>query len=77
MSTQFEEIQKQVTSLPPNEKAALARQLIEELDETTDSDVEQLWAVEAQRRYESYLNGEIEASPGDEVMKRARARLYD
>ena len=75
MSTQFEEIQKQVTNLPPNEKAALARQLIEELDETADPDVEQLWAVEAQRRYECYLNGDIEASPGDEVMNRARARL--
>jgi putative addiction module component (TIGR02574 family) len=75
MSTQFEEIQRQVTNLPPNEKAALARQLIEELDETTDPDVEQLWVVEAQRRYESYLNGEIKASSGDEVMNRARARL--
>ena len=75
MSTQFEEIQRQVTDLPPNEKAALARQLIEELDETTDPDVEQLWMVEAQRRYESYLSGEIEASPGDGVMNRARARL--
>jgi putative addiction module component (TIGR02574 family) len=75
MSTQFEEIQRQVTNLSSNEKAVLARQLIEELDQTTDPDVEQLWVVEAQRRYESYLNGEIEASPGDEVMNRARARL--
>ena len=75
MSTQFEEIQRQVTNLSSNEKAVLARQLIEELDETTDPDVEQLWVVEAQRRYESYLNGEIEASTGDEVMNRARARL--
>ena len=75
MSTQFEEIQKQVTSLPPNEKAALARQLIEELDQTCDGDVGQLWLDEARRRFAAYLKGEIEALPGDEVMQRVRARL--
>lgn len=75
MSTQFEKIQKQATNLQPNEKAALARQLIEELDNGCEGDVEQLWLDEARRRYEAYLNGEIEAHPGDEVMSRARARL--
>ena len=75
MSTQFEEIQKQITSLHPDEKAALAHKLIEELDKESDGDVEQLWLDEAQRRYQAYLDGEIEAHPGDEVMRRARARL--
>jgi putative addiction module component (TIGR02574 family) len=75
MSTQFEEIQKQATNLPPNEKAALARQLIEELDQTFDGDVEQLWFDEARRRFEAYLKGEIDAHSGDEVMQRVRARL--
>ena len=75
MSTQFEEIQQQAIKLPPNEKAALARRLIEELDNAYEGDVEQLWLDEARRRYEAYLNGEIEAHSGDEVMSRARARL--
>jgi Putative addiction module component len=75
MSTQFEEIQRQITNLLPNEKAALARQLIEELDQIDDGDVERLWLNEARRRYEAYRNGEIEAHPGDDVMRRARARL--
>ncbi len=75
MSTQFEDIQKQVRTLPLNEKAALARLLIEELDQSVDGDVEQLWVDEAQRRYDSYLKGEMKADEGDEVMSRARARL--
>ncbi len=75
MSTQFEDIQRQVKTLPPNEKAALARLLIEELDQSVDGDVEQLWIDEAQRRYDSYLRGEIKAHEGDEVMSRARERL--
>jgi putative addiction module component (TIGR02574 family) len=73
MSTHFHEIEKQARALPPKEKAALARQLIEELDMSADA--EQLWIDEAQRRYEAYLKGELEALPGDEVMTRARNRL--
>ena len=75
MSTQFEDIQRQVRMLPPNERAALARLLIEELDQSFDGNVEQLWIEEAQRRYDAYLKGEINARQGDEVMSRARARL--
>jgi putative addiction module component (TIGR02574 family) len=75
MSTQLEELQRQVKSLAPNEKAALARLLIEDLDQTFDGDVEQLWINEAERRYQAYLKGDIKAQPGDEVMNRVRARL--
>ncbi len=75
MSTHFDEVEKQARALPPKEKAALARQLIEELDMAADADTEQLWIDEAQRRYEAYLKGELEALPGDEVMTRARNRL--
>jgi putative addiction module component (TIGR02574 family) len=75
MSTRFEAVQKEASLLAPDEKAALARLLIEELDESFDGDVEQLWLAEAKRRYDSYIRDEIEASAGDEVMNRARARL--
>lgn len=75
MSTQFDDIEKQARSLPLKEKAALARLLIEDLDQTVDEDVERLWLEEAQRRYEAYLKGELDALPGEDVMKRARERL--
>jgi hypothetical protein len=75
MSTLFEELKKQTRLLTAQEKAMLARILIEELDASTDSNVEQLWVAESQRRYQAYLKGEIEAYPGDEVITRARNRL--
>jgi putative addiction module component (TIGR02574 family) len=75
MSAHFEDIEKQARSLPLKEKAALARVLIEELDTTIDADSEQLWIAEAQRRYDAYLKGDLEALPGDDVMDRARNRL--
>ena len=51
------------------------RDTIEELDTSIDVNAEQLWIAEAQRRHDSYQNGELEALPGDEVMNRARSRV--
>ena len=75
MSAHFDDIERQARSLPLKEKAALARVLIEELDTSIDADAEQLWVDEAQRRYDAYLKGELEALPGDDVMARARNRI--
>jgi putative addiction module component (TIGR02574 family) len=75
MSAHFDDIEKQARSLPLKEKAALARVLIDELDASMDVDAEKLWIDEAQRRYDAYLKGELEALPGDDVMARARNRI--
>ena len=75
MSALLDELEKQSRLLTPEEKATLARILIEGLDPSTDNQVEQLWIVESQRRYQAYLRGEIKSHPGDEVMTRARSRL--
>lgn len=61
--------------LTPQDKATLARILIEELDPSADSQVKQLWLAESQRRYDAYLQGKLESLPGDEVMSRARNRV--
>ena len=75
MSALLDELEKQSRLLTAEEKATLARILIEGLDTSQDRDVEQLWVAEAQRRYQAYLRGEIQAHDGDEVMTRARNRL--
>lgn len=75
MSTHFDELERQARALPLKEKAALARLLIDELDTSVDPDAERLWINEAQRRYEAFLGGELEALPGDDVMNRVRGRL--
>ena len=75
MSTLFDELEKQARMLTPQEKASLARILIEELDPSSDSDVERLWIAESQRRYEAYLRGELKSVPGEEAMARVRSRL--
>jgi hypothetical protein len=75
MSTLLDDLERQARALTPHEKATLARILIEELDPALDAEVEQLWITEAQRRYQAFLNGELEALAGDEVMARVRSRL--
>jgi hypothetical protein len=75
MSALLDELEKQSRLLTAQEKATLARILIEGLEPSQDRDVEQVWIAEAQRRYQAHLRGEIEAHDGDEVMTRARNRL--
>lgn len=72
MSKLLDDLEKQAQALTPREKATLARILIEELDPSLDAEVEELWITEAQHRYEAFLNGELEAFPGDDAMARAR-----
>jgi hypothetical protein len=75
MSELLEELMKKSRLLTAHEKATLARILIEGLDASPDTNVEQLWVEESQRRYQAYRRGEIEAHDGDEVMTRVRDRL--
>jgi len=75
MSALFDELERQARTLTREEKASLARILIEELDSPTDVGIEHVWMEEAKRRYEAFLKGDLEALSGEAVMERARSRL--
>ena len=55
MSELLEGTEGKIASPHRTEKATLARILIEGLDALADSNVEQLWIAESQRRYQAYL----------------------
>ena len=75
MTSTLEELEKQARALTPNDKAALAHILIEQLDGSSDVDAERLWVELAQQRYDAFVAGKLPAVPGEEAMRRARARL--
>lgn len=75
MSTEYKKLEKEILALSSKQKAALAITLIEELDDSKDENVEELWIEEAERRYQSYKAGELEAVQGEEALKRVRNRL--
>jgi len=75
MSVNYEKLEKEVRTLTPNQKASLARMLIDDLDSVKDDNVEELWIKESERRLETYRQGKLDAKPGEEVMERIRQHL--
>ena len=75
MARTLAEIEQEILQLDPKEKAALARNIIDDLDAVADENVDHLWLEEAQRRYQAYVAGETKAKPAREVFDKARQRL--
>ena len=74
MSRDFKDIAAEALDLPLTARAELASRLLESLDDLSEEENEQLWALEAERRYAEYKAGKIEAVPAEEVFQRLRAR---
>jgi len=71
----FAEIQRELAELSVEERAKLALALVESLEPEDEGDIAEAWRIEAERRYEQYKRGEVQAIPGDEVFARIRTRL--
>jgi putative addiction module component (TIGR02574 family) len=71
----FAEIQRELAELSPEQRAKLALALVESLEPEDEGDVAEAWRVEAERRYEQFKRGEVQAISGDEVFARIRSRL--
>lgn len=75
----IEQLERQLLELPADERARIARRLIESLDDPTDEvdeeAVETAWKVEIERRIEQMDRGEVEMIPAEEVFARIRERF--
>lgn len=71
--TTAEEIEAAAMHLTVSERARLAERLLSSLDE--DSEIEQAWAAEIDRRIDEYERGDVQTISGEEAFARARARL--
>jgi putative addiction module component (TIGR02574 family) len=74
MSRDLEEITAELLELPSTARAELASRLLESLDDLSEAEHDQLWAEEAERRYDAYKAGAIDAIPAEEVFERLRSR---
>lgn len=70
----IEEIKREALRLHPEERAHLARELLNSLDTLTDAELERLWVEEAARRDSELDSGRAVSSPADDVLDSARAR---
>ena len=73
--TDLEALTQEVLELPLDQRARLAERLLSSLDELSPTEIEQLWAQEAERRFAAYEAGEIKSHPADEVHKDILKRL--
>jgi putative addiction module component (TIGR02574 family) len=69
----FELIEKQALSLSAEERARLARELLDSIDNLTPREIETLWLDEAERRAQEIDRGASALVDGDEVARKARA----
>lgn len=69
-----DEILQVALALPSKERAALADRLLQSLDEDDQSEIDRLWAREAEDRLAAYDRGEIQAIPGEEVFASLKLR---
>ena len=56
-------------SLPAELKVKLARQLLESLDAAEQKEIDEVWAVEAERRIDEYEAGKVRTIPAEEVLR--------
>ena len=70
-----ETIRREALSLPVQERAELAEQLLSSLDALSELEIEQLWLQEATRRADDIDQGFAKRIPAEEVRLQAQALL--
>lgn len=77
MASKLVEIEKQILLLNPDERAILIADLIRNLDRDQDeeTDFEDLWVEEANRRYQELKSGKVKGKTAQQVFEDAKARL--
>lgn len=73
MSTQVHELQAQVLSLPPEDRARMLELLIASFE--PKSKAQEAWLALAARRRDDVRNGKTAMLPGSEALARVRARI--
>lgn len=72
MQRDLRKLFRKAFELPEGERATLAGLLIESLEPPPDADVEELWAIEAEKRWREIESGSVQTIPWEEV----RAKLF-
>jgi putative addiction module component (TIGR02574 family) len=71
----LKEIEAEIKKLDLKDRAALAKWVVESLDELSEAEVEALWIEEAERRLDEMERGPMTGIPAKEVLRRAKAAI--
>jgi putative addiction module component (TIGR02574 family) len=78
MTSRAQELRREALSLPIDERADVAAELLASLDDVGSEDVarvEAAWAAEIERRARRVMAGESAGIPWEDVRRRAEAEL--
>lgn len=70
MPRKLEEIAAEALALESDARAALAKRLLDSLEDISPEEHERLWVEEAARRYEELKSGSARSTPSEEVFAR-------
>lgn len=71
----IKELEDEIKKLNLKDRAALAKSIVESLDELSEEEIETLWAEEAERRLDELEQGLVSEIPAEEALRRARAAI--
>lgn len=72
MPTLIEELSARAKTLPPEDRARLAEEMLESLEQDPDSEIEVAWDREIERRVAEVEAGTAKLIPAEEVHAEAR-----
>lgn len=74
MAISRDKLFKEALELEQQDRAELAKLLIDSLDPATEQNVEEAWMREIDRRWAELDSGTVQTIPGEDVLKEARSR---
>ena len=74
MTASTEKVLDEALDLPADERLSLVDRLIASLNLPTQTEIDRLWAAEAEHRLAQIDRGEVELIPGEKVFADIRAK---
>jgi putative addiction module component (TIGR02574 family) len=71
----LQKIEDEALHLPKEERAQLVQRLVLSLESPSDQELRSDWLLEARRRAEELDSGSVQAVPGEDVIRKARALI--
>jgi hypothetical protein len=71
----LKELEAEIKKLDLKDRAALAKWIVESLDEMSEAEIEALWTEEAERRLDELEQGSLSEIPAEEALRRARTAI--
>jgi hypothetical protein len=71
----LKELEAEIKKLDLKDRAALAKSIVESLDELSEAEIEALWVEEAERRLDELEQGVVSEVSAEDALRRARAAI--